>query len=495
MHDRTLAAAPPAAPPAALSFFRFGNVGGRVILTNDGGEWHSMPPADFDRLMRGELPPDDPHWRVLGEKSFLSDPESLDRLAARLRVRKDFLGQGPHLHIVLTTLRCNQSCRYCHASRTSMDRVDTDMTMETAGHVVDFILRSTSPYINIEFQGGEPTVNFPVLKYIVESSREKNAALGKRLEHSMVSNFTWMTEEIAEWIVENKVQVCTSLDGPEDLHNWNRTWTGGNAWADVMRWMRTINRRHIELGRDPRIWHVDALMTTTRRTMERWREVIDLYVELGIRNIHLRPLNPYGFALGSWKTIGYGVDEYLEFYERALGYIIELNRQGVEVMEATAALFLVKMLTPNDPNYVDIRSPTGAGTGVLAYNYDGGIFPSDEARMLSAMGNDLFRLGRAGEVTYEQVVAHPTVRALALASLQDALPACATCWNKPFCGIDPIDNYMVHGDIFGQRPLSPNCREYYHIASLLMRHLNDDRTGEIERIFRRWTIGRARDDD
>ena len=43
-----------------------------------------------------------------------------------------YLGGAPHLHLVVTTLRCNHSCKYCHASRTDMDRVDTDMSLATA---------------------------------------------------------------------------------------------------------------------------------------------------------------------------------------------------------------------------------------------------------------------------------------------------------------------------------------------------------------------------
>ena len=164
--------------------------------------------------------------------------------------------------------------------------------------------------------------------------------------------------------------VCTSLDGPEELHNYNRSWKSGtNAYADVRRWIDYFNRRYIEKGLDPQLWHVDALMTTSRKTFEHWKEVVDLYLELGMHTIHLRPLNPYGFALGTWERIGYSPEEYLDFYAKTLDYIIGLNKQGKEIVEGTAATFLMKMLTPDDPNFVDIRSPCGAGTGQVAYNY------------------------------------------------------------------------------------------------------------------------------
>jgi uncharacterized protein len=477
-----------------LGFFRWGNVGGKRLVTNDAGAFHFLDEPAFHDLLAGRVEEGHPHFEALRDKGFLREGFDLDRFAEKIGRKKRFVGQGPHLHIVITTLRCNQSCKYCHASRTNMDRVDTDMSLETAKQVVDQAMQSPSPYLNFEFQGGEPTVNMPVIKFIVEYAREKNRYENKELTHSVVTNMTYMTEENAEWLIDNDVLVCTSLDGPEELHNYNRTWkAGSNAYASVRKWIDYFNRRYVEKGRDPQLWHVDALMTTSRKTFDHWKEVVDLYLELGMHTIHLRPLNPYGFAVDTWQRIGYTPEEYLAFYKRALDYILELNLAGKEIVEGTAAVFLAKMLTPDDPNFVDIRSPCGAGTGQMAYNYDGKIFTCDEARMTSAMGNDMFQIGEVGATSFADSHGHPTVRAMAVASLQDALPGCETCWNKPFCGVCPMHNYMTSGDIFGQRPNSPKCKEHYTIASLLFERLADDPDGRFERIFRRWTLTRPRE--
>jgi His-Xaa-Ser system radical SAM maturase HxsB len=484
-----------------LAFFRFGRIGDRIILTNDAAQFHLLDEADFELLLAGGITSDHPEHRALTDKGFLRPGLDLDGLANRIRRKKSHVGQGPHLHIVLPTLRCNQTCRYCHASRTPIDAHDTDMTLETAKRVVDLALQTTSPVVNIEFQGGEPTLNFPVVKFVVEYSREKNRVEGKELTHSIVTNLTAMDTERADWLVDNDVMICTSLDGPEELHNWNRAWTGqrpkdgaaaGNAYKETLRWMGYIDQRYRDQEREPELWHVDALMTTTRKTFDHWKETIDLYVDQGLRSIHLRPLNPYGFALSTWENIGYTTVEYLAFYEKCLDYILELNRQGVEILEGSAAVLLAKMLTPDDPNFVDILSPCGAGTGQIAYNYDGRIFTCDEARMTAAMGDDRFAIGDVSNTGYTQVVQHPTVKAMALASLQDALPACDTCWNKPFCGVCPMHNYMMGGDLFGQRPNSPKCTEYMTISRLLLEKLDADTDGSTEKILRRWTVRRQR---
>ena len=159
------------------------------------GQWHFLSKPHFEDLLAGRVADGHPQHGALQTKGFLRNGLDIDELSRKIRRKKEFVGQGPHLHIVITTLRCNQSCKYCHASRTSMDKVDTDMSLETAKSVVDLAMQSPSPYINFEYQGGEPTVNMEALKFIVEYSREKNKYEKKQLEHSVVTNMTYMTEE------------------------------------------------------------------------------------------------------------------------------------------------------------------------------------------------------------------------------------------------------------------------------------------------------------
>ncbi len=491
-----------------LGFFRYGLIGERVLLTNDAGEWHMLSQEDFDVFLAGALDASHAEYAALASRGFIRSEMDLHSLAEKVRRKRFYVDYGPHLHVLITTLRCNQGCKYCHASRTDMDRVDTDMPAEVVRRAVDMAHQSTSPYICFEYTGGEPTVNMDAVKLAVEYSAEVQKTSGKIVDHSVVTNMTWMSEENAEWLMEHGVLVCTSLDGPVELHNWNRTWAKREAnfpigvepasitaYASVLKWIRYFNRRYIEQGKDPGLWHVDALMTTTRKTLGMWKELVDLYVDLGIRNIKIRPLNPYGFATKTWRVIGYTMEEYLEFYERVLDYILELNMKGVEIQEGTAGLFLKKILTPDDPNYVDIRNPIGSGTGQVAYHYNGRIYPSDEGRMLAGMGNHFFQIGELGKSSYKEMVTHPTVKTLVMSSLLDGLPACTTCWNMPYCGVRPINNYMETGDLFAQRPNTPKCKEHMAISRLLFERLANDKDGKIETIFRRWTINRPRDEE
>ena len=483
----------PRLQPTALGPFSFGRLTCGVVLTNDAGEWSLLGEDTFSALIEGRLPADHPRAEELRARCFLRDGADMDALAERVRRKKLFLTRGPHLHVVVTTTRCNQSCTYCHASRTPLDTPNVDMTLQTARGLVDRAMRTTSPYVNFEFQGGEPTLNEDVLRFVVDYAREKNRNEGKDLDFSLVTNMTTMNEELGRWLVDKGVYVCTSLDGPQDLHDQNRPWRrDSSAHEQVVRWIRWFTDRYAEAGKDPRTWHVDALLTITRASLGRIDDILDEYLGLGIRSVHLRPLNPYGFASDAWRRIGYTTEEFLAFYQHALDRILERNREGEDLVEGTAAVVLTKMLTPDDPGYVDLRSPCGAGTGQVAYDYDGAVYPCDEARMVAAEGDRIFQIGQVGRGSLAEDLRHPTVRAMAVASITETLPACSTCWNRPFCGVCPMHTWQTCGDLFGQRANSGWCTRWLGISTGIMERLaSDDST--IEAIFRRWTQRRERD--
>ena len=198
---KTLPLAIPKLDAKKLGFFRYGYFDNDVLLSNDAGAWMFLGREAFTKLLSGDLPEDYSIREELKQKGFVRDSLDLEELAIQVRRKKSFLGQGPHLHIVITTLRCNQSCKYCHASRTSMDRVDTDMSLATAKEAVDMAMQSTSKYICFEYTGGEPTINMDVIRFMVEYSKEKNRHNQKIVEHSVVTNMTYMTEENAKYLV------------------------------------------------------------------------------------------------------------------------------------------------------------------------------------------------------------------------------------------------------------------------------------------------------
>jgi uncharacterized protein len=477
----------------------------RVLLTNLEGNFLVLSGEEFRAFAQGQVAPESELYARLRDGNFLRAHYDVKRATETLARRKNFIGYGPNLHMLVVTLRCNETCVYCHASRAPMEAEKVDMTPEIAEKCVDLALSSTSPGITIEFQGGEPLVNFEVVKHVIDYARKKNATLPsgpKALEFTMVSNLSMMDEEKLKFLLENAVQICTSIDGPKGLHDKQRKLpalklasgekSGGSAWEASVTWIKRINAEYTRMGLDPTLYRVEALLTTTNETLPLWKEVVDQYVALGCRAIFLRPLDPFGFVEKTGERLEYPRAEYLAYYRRCVDYMIELNLQGVEVLERYAAIFLTKILNGEDPNFLDIRSPGGAGIGALAYNYDGGVFTCDEGRMLHETGDDTFLLGNVSDATYRNIVGHETVRAVVLASNLDGRPDCVNCAYQPYCGVPPSHSHKTQGTIFGRMRESSLCAVHKGIQDYLFEKIADADPKTME-VFKRWTTVRARE--
>src|SRR6185312_9816604 len=161
----------------SLPAFNFRDMGGWYLLTNDSGQYLTLEKADFERFMAGGIGPEDPLYPELESRGFVRDRLDFRSLAKSYVKKNSFQWiPGPSLHMIVVTLRCNQKCQYCHSSVVDLSRTDTDMDVETARKTVDFIFSTPNPTICIEFQGGEPLLNWPVVKFVIEYAQAKAKA-------------------------------------------------------------------------------------------------------------------------------------------------------------------------------------------------------------------------------------------------------------------------------------------------------------------------------
>ena len=440
---------------------------GSVLLTNECGEYEFVSADAFTAFARHRLESVHPSYANLKAKHFLNDSEStvpIELLATKVRTKRSVLEGFTRLHILVVTLRCDHTCPYCQVSRVTEDRVRFDMSLETASRAVDWIFRAPAKELKIEFQGGEPTLNWPVVEHVVTAATRRAEAERRDVEYVIATNLSSIDHEMLHFCRAHRIHLSTSLDGPADLHNANRPRPGRDSYE---RLRRNLDRARAMLGHD----QVSALMTTTPASLGRPREIIDEYVRLGFDSVFLRPISPYGFATRTRLDKAYSAEHFFDFYKRGLEHIIDLNRRGVAIVESYAQILLRKMLTPYPVGYVDLQSPAGAAIGVLVYNYEGDVYASDESRMLAEMGDRSFRLGNLATESYENVMAGPRVRALVENSCLETMPGCSECAFAPYCGADPIFNWATQSDIVGYRPTSEFCRRqmglFTHLFDLL----------------------------
>jgi sulfatase maturation enzyme AslB (radical SAM superfamily) len=447
--------------------FYFRRLGERWLATNDWGRHAFLDDAELSALSRGAWPRGAPREAELAEKGFLRDRLDFPNLARRFRERELAGPSRPHLHTVEVTRRCDLSCRYCSASARGPNARGVDMTPRTAAAAADFILECSGPEAMVELTGGEPTLNWPVVELLVARLKAGAQKTGRVLRLSLQSNLGAFNDGHLEFLAREGISLCTSLDGPEWVHDWNRRRLGGGAHAAVARVLSNLRALRADgrgLAEPP-----SAVCTVTRRTLSDPDGVIDEFERLGVRRVQLAPLDPLGRAARAWDQVGYEPEEFVAFYARALDRLLSSADGRTEpAFEKGGAIFLLRALGNRQWRY-----PNRDALTRLAYSVDGGVYASDEARLLAADGDESFRLGDASRDRYADILARPSTRAVVLAALPWADPVCSRCAWSPFCRV-PAAVRHAHASRRGDPAAARwRCRLYSGVFDLLFERLAD----------------------
>ena len=269
--------------------FRFAHFNdSEVLLTNDVGEYIFLSNQDFELFINKKLDSKSAVFQDLASKQIATTDKVEDvvkMLATKFRTKKSILRDFTSLHMVVPTLRCNSSCIYCQVARKNIDDHEADMKKRTAKNIVKTIFKSPSHFIKIEFQGGDPSTYFEMVKYIIEEAEWQNLFKKRDLSFVICTNVTLLTPEMVRYLKKHRCDISTSLDGPKELHNTNRplqnTTHTHEMFEDKIKMIRNI------CGEDS----VSALMTTSKYSLGHFKDIIDEYVRMGFNNIFLRALN------------------------------------------------------------------------------------------------------------------------------------------------------------------------------------------------------------
>lgn len=458
--------------------FKFDRLSDRELIVNEVGDYLVVPVGTVEKIVGKQVESVDFLYKDLVANWFISEkaiPDLIDNYVVRLRTKKAFLDSFTALHIFVLTLRCNQNCIYCQASSKEKGcPAHYDMSEETIQHAIDLMFKSPSEHLTMEFQGGESTLVYHLLRYAIETTEAINETKKKNITYVLCTNCVDISDEILELCQKYGIIISTSLDGFEQLHNTNR-----GKKESYQKTIAGIEKCRERLGADK----VSALMTTSETSLGYPQEIVDAYRANGFRSIFIRALNPYGLAATNDDWDAY-YERFIGFYKEVLDYILEINTEGEFFVEEFTALILRKILTPFSTGFVDLQSPAGIINSVVVYNYDGYVYASDESRMLAEFGDYTFRLGSV-EDSYENLFYGTKAQEIAKVWATEALAGCSDCVFQAYCGADPVRNYSTQGDPYGYRPSSWFCKKHKavieHIFELLI-----ERGDEVLPIFRNW---------
>ncbi len=459
-----------------LNYFNFRKSEGEYLITNDTGQYAFVDETILTQLISGDFDISTAQGRDLLDKGFVYENREsfLEDQKHRIRQSKEHLLHCTSLHIFILTNACNLQCIYCQA-RSGDEKQYEYMSIETAEKAVDFALQAPDNFLTFEFQGGEPLLNFDTIRHIVEYTEKQKK--DKTIEYSLVSNLLLLDDEKIKFIREHSIGVSTSIDGDQKVHDTNRPFVNGTpSYSKVVDRLSRLREEGVSVG---------VIETTTRHGLPYPREMVDAFVALGFNSVFVRPLTPLGYADRNWNIIGYTPKDFLNFYGECLSYVLQINMKGQRIQEGHAALFLKKIIGGEDPNYMELRSPCGGVMGQMAYFFNGDVYTCDEGRMLGEMGNQSFRLGNVFTNTFDEVVCSNSCKAMLSASYLESLPECCDCVYQPYCGVCPVVNLALHGDIFSAEANDYKCQIYRGMLDIIFGYLAKEDSAETK-ILKSW---------
>lgn len=419
-----------------------------MFLTSDHGSWAFVTQEEYQHL-RGVALPRHVHDR-LEEKGLIVTQRNAGCVMRAFEDWSSNYFPGTALHIIGMTRRCNLRCLYCHAAVVpdTADPARFDLAPEAARGIVDFAFQSPSSRIHFEFQGGEATLNFDVVKYLHTYATLKNLVHKRTISFSIVTNAVELPDAVLDYLAEAQINVTTSIELSGEHEAFRVDHHGQDRRVSTEQNRRRLRERGILSP---------TLIVVSRNNVNRLREYVDYVVENGQESIFFSPVQKLGFGKGAWDTVGVPMDEFFDAWRDAMEYIFQLWDQGVLLEERYFSLALEKLFNSRDVKYVDFRNPSGMVLGDLAYDHRGDVFACDEGR-----GHADFRIGNVFADSYAKVVTSPRARELIGYSLREH-PECQVCAYKPYCGVSPIVAKGETGSLDPQPHTSSCCQRTTHL--------------------------------
>lgn len=193
--------------------------------------------------------PDLPQLQLLLEKNSSLSPEDAQKALYQvvLQLNTALFPPITKLELILTE-GCNLGCTYCFEKNMLGYKM---MPLDVARAAVDLLFdySQNERLLYITHFGGEPTLNFPAIKYVTEYAEHKASLLGKSIDFNTTSNGVLLTEAMVDYFAKHKIKVLLSIDGLESTHNRFRIDKfGKGTFEQVMKGFKILKRKQPWIG-------------------------------------------------------------------------------------------------------------------------------------------------------------------------------------------------------------------------------------------------------
>ncbi|WP_243441125.1 thioether cross-link-forming SCIFF peptide maturase [Dethiobacter alkaliphilus] len=306
---------------------------------------------------------------------------------------------------------CNLRCKYCFAGEGHYGGNRGLMPLETAKKAVDFLLEKSKgrKHVEIDFFGGEPLLNFQVLKDTVEYGKARAQEMGKVLKFTVTTNALRMPGEVLEYLNREGMSIVLSLDGREEVHDRMRVLPGGGkSWQRVLE-----NCKAVVKGRGGDNYYLRG--TYTRHNLD-FSKDIDVMIEEGFDRISLEPAVLSPEAAEALQSEDVPVLE--KEYEKLAQKLWQREEQGEKVF-----FFHFELDLHQGPCAKKRAQGCGAGAAYLAVTPEGSLYPCHQFA-----GDEDFCCGHVDSGVKDGLL----TRFAAVDSANKE--ACRDCFARFFCG-------------------------------------------------------------
>ena len=355
----------------------------------------------------------------------LFTPDNFENMAGKLKEKSAGVVKALCLHIAHS---CNLNCSYCFASQGKYHGERALMSFEVGKQALDFLVANSKGRRNLEvdFFGGEPLMNFDVVKQLVAYARSIEKDAGKNFRFTLTTNGVLIDDDVRDFANRECSNVVLSLDGRREVHDRFRVDYAGNG-----SWERIVPKfQKLVEAREGKNYYMRGTFTHANPD---FLEDIKTMLDLGFNELSMEPVvcaedDPSALTREDLPIV-------LEQYEKLAELMLERHREG---RPFTFYHYMIDL--KGGPCIYKRISGCGSGTEYMAVTPWGDLYPCHQF-----VGEEKFKLGNV----FDGVTNKEAQDEFACCNVYTR-PECADCWAKLYCsGGCAANAYHATGSVNG----------------------------------------------
>ena len=345
---------------------------------------------------------------ALKESGQLFTPDTFAPMAGSFKEKSGDVIKALCLHVAHT---CNLNCSYCFASQGKYHGERAVMSAEVGKRALDFLIEHSGHRRNLEvdFFGGEPLMNFAVVRELVAYARVREKEAGKNFRFTLTTNGMLIDDEVIEFANREMSNVVLSLDGRKEVHDRYRVdYAGKGSWERIVpKFQKLVEARG---GKN---YYMRGTFTHQNPDfLADIRQMLDLgFTELSMEPVVCAPGDPSALTEEDLQIV-------MQQYEELAALMLERDREG-----RSFTFYHYMLDLSGGPCIYKRISGCGSGTEYMAVTPWGDLYPCHQF-----VGEERFRLGDIWNG-----LDNPEVRGEFAACNVYAKPECRDCWARLYC--------------------------------------------------------------